>query len=410
MGVLAGLGMRVCVSGGGNFLWGVFFFGGCAVAFDCLPIVLLQYLLSLSFRNSMIPLGAGLGLYVAGMVAAHWRYGYVVPYTYPVSEFVAGLPLRVDFHWWASGYAVGFGVVGYILYITKKEVHSAGRQVCMRVTGDILPADPVVRPHGQAFRPHTITLSRTFLRVFGIILPGHLVVPAVLAFYTFYTYCSPGSCKRSGCCCCWCRLPGYVCGRAVIAILCRVRLRTSLFQSGYGGGHPVPVRDRPGQRGLGTGDEGIHHLVSRDPAEGRIKAAECRDGTGADQIPYFNPHFLFNTLNNIDVLIGKDPVRASSYLKKLPDISAFMLWLATKTAQILIARELGYIKVYRTAADIDCEPRRHRLYRGGAAGAMDGRAHAVHPFIENAFKHGPEGEAFDPYPVRAGRRKDRIQL
>jgi hypothetical protein len=87
---------------------------------DCLPIVLLQYVLSLSFRNPMIPLGAGLGLYVASMVAAHWRYGYVVPYTYPVFENV-GKASRVDFHWWAAGYAVVFGVVGYILYITKKE-------------------------------------------------------------------------------------------------------------------------------------------------------------------------------------------------------------------------------------------------------------------------------------------------
>ena len=88
---------------------------------DCLPIVLLQYLLSVQFRNPMISLGAGLGLYVASMVAAHWRYGYVARYTYPVYEFAGSHQSRVDFHWWAAGYAVGFGVVGYILYITKKE-------------------------------------------------------------------------------------------------------------------------------------------------------------------------------------------------------------------------------------------------------------------------------------------------
>jgi lantibiotic transport system permease protein len=103
-----------------HFPFLLFFRGNVRFLLDCLPIVMLQYLLSLSFRNPMIALGAGLGLYVAAMVAAHWRYGYVVPYTYPVYEF-AGRGGRIDFHWWAAGYAVGFGVVGYILYITKKE-------------------------------------------------------------------------------------------------------------------------------------------------------------------------------------------------------------------------------------------------------------------------------------------------
>jgi lantibiotic transport system permease protein len=90
---------------------------------DCLPIVALQYVLSLQFRNFMIPLGVGLGLYVAAMVAAHWRYGYAVPYTYPVLEYIGKRSPSpgADFHVWSIGYTVLFLVVGYILYITKKE-------------------------------------------------------------------------------------------------------------------------------------------------------------------------------------------------------------------------------------------------------------------------------------------------
>ncbi len=42
-----------------------------------------------------------------------------------------------------------------------------------------------------------------------------------------------------------------------------------------------------------------------------------------------NPHFLFNTLNNIDVLITKDAIQASVYLKKLSDIMRFMLYVET---------------------------------------------------------------------------------
>jgi len=39
-----------------------------------------------------------------------------------------------------------------------------------------------------------------------------------------------------------------------------------------------------------------------------------------------NPHFLFNTLNNIDALINKDPGKASELLIKLSDEMRYMLY------------------------------------------------------------------------------------
>lgn len=90
---------------------------------DCLPIVALQYLLSLRFKNFLIPLGAGLGLNVASMVAVHWRYGYTIPYTYCTYNFAGNPALAKGFniHWWATGYTVGFMVLAYIIYITRNE-------------------------------------------------------------------------------------------------------------------------------------------------------------------------------------------------------------------------------------------------------------------------------------------------
>lgn len=58
-----------------------------------------------------------------------------------------------------------------------------------------------------------------------------------------------------------------------------------------------------------------------------------------------NPHFLFNTINNIDVLITKDAVRASEYLNKLSDIMRFMLY-ETKPAKISLSKELIYIEKF----------------------------------------------------------------
>ena len=58
-----------------------------------------------------------------------------------------------------------------------------------------------------------------------------------------------------------------------------------------------------------------------------------------------DPHFLFNTLNNIDVLILKDAEKASLFLNKLSDIMRFMLF-ETKDEKIELAKEITYIEKY----------------------------------------------------------------
>lgn len=58
-----------------------------------------------------------------------------------------------------------------------------------------------------------------------------------------------------------------------------------------------------------------------------------------------NPHFLFNTLNNIDILIKDEPNKASDYLKKLSEILRFMLY-ETNTERILLSNEIEHIKKY----------------------------------------------------------------
>jgi two-component system LytT family sensor kinase len=56
-----------------------------------------------------------------------------------------------------------------------------------------------------------------------------------------------------------------------------------------------------------------------------------------------NPHFLFNTINNIDVLILKDGEKASTFLNKLSDIMRFMLY-ETKAEKIPLQKNLTILK------------------------------------------------------------------
>lgn len=100
-----------------------------------------------------------------------------------------------------------------------------------------------------------------------------------------------------------------------------------------------------------------------------------------------NPHFLFNTINNIDVLIEKDPAKASAYLNKLSDIMRFMLY-ETKSEKVLLARELTYIEKYVELQRIrTSNPYYIRYEVKGEAGSKMIEPMLFIPFIENAFKH-----------------------
>jgi len=100
-----------------------------------------------------------------------------------------------------------------------------------------------------------------------------------------------------------------------------------------------------------------------------------------------NPHFLFNTIHNIDVLIEKDAVQASLYLNKLSDIMRFMLYEA-KTEQIPLSRELAYIERYIDLQKIRTANTNFVQYTvNGDAGNLMIAPLLFIPYIENAFKH-----------------------
>lgn len=100
-----------------------------------------------------------------------------------------------------------------------------------------------------------------------------------------------------------------------------------------------------------------------------------------------DPHFLFNTINNIDVLILRDATQASDYLNKLSDIMRFMLF-ETKTAYIPLSKEIEYIHKYIELQKIRTANSNYVNFE--VSGNVNGQLMAPMvfiPFIENAFKH-----------------------
>ena len=99
-----------------------------------------------------------------------------------------------------------------------------------------------------------------------------------------------------------------------------------------------------------------------------------------------NPHFLFNTLNNIDTLIQTNPSKASVVLSMLSDLLRYVVY-ETEKEKIEIKKEMNFIKKY-----IDLE--KIRLSNPDAVSFVCSIEHNLLippmiflPFIENGFKH-----------------------
>jgi hypothetical protein len=100
-----------------------------------------------------------------------------------------------------------------------------------------------------------------------------------------------------------------------------------------------------------------------------------------------NPHFLFNVINSIHVLMHKDVQQASSVLMKFSDMLRHHLYHSTKE-YILLKEEIAYLQNYvnvekvRWGNDVRVEcnwieaPEYFRI-----------APFILSPFVENAFKH-----------------------
>lgn len=100
-----------------------------------------------------------------------------------------------------------------------------------------------------------------------------------------------------------------------------------------------------------------------------------------------NPHFLFNTLNNIDSLIIKNQAKASEILLKLSHLLRYLIY-DTNKERVLLTQEIDHIKEY-----IDLQLIQHsnqELISFSIKGEISSIQIApllLLPFVENAFKH-----------------------
>ncbi len=100
-----------------------------------------------------------------------------------------------------------------------------------------------------------------------------------------------------------------------------------------------------------------------------------------------NPHFLFNTLNNIDSLIFRQPQKASESLITLSEIMRYMLYEARQPKVSINQEIVHYRNIIRLQGLRFSSPETIRFEAETGCGNQEVAPLLFLPFIENAFKY-----------------------
>ena len=109
-----------------------------------------------------------------------------------------------------------------------------------------------------------------------------------------------------------------------------------------------------------------------------------------------NPHFLFNTINDIYALVYQKSDAAPGALLKLAELLRYMLHEAHHD-RVLLSRELDYLNGLIELQRVGTKGNLHLDYQ--LRGVLNGQTIApllLVPFLENAFKHGVLTNAAQP--------------
>lgn len=100
-----------------------------------------------------------------------------------------------------------------------------------------------------------------------------------------------------------------------------------------------------------------------------------------------NPHFLFNTLNNLYALTLKKSDQAPEIVIKLSEMMRYMLYECNEP-KVLMSKELNYIKNYLDLERIRQNKVEIKFTQTGAVHTQKIAPLLLITFIENCFKHG----------------------
>ncbi|WP_225587049.1 sensor histidine kinase [Algoriphagus sp. Y33] len=104
-----------------------------------------------------------------------------------------------------------------------------------------------------------------------------------------------------------------------------------------------------------------------------------------------NPHFLFNMLNNANVLTQKDPVKASQVLMKLSDLLRYQLYDSARF-RVLLTADIHFLEDLLSLEQIRRDNFEYLISKQGQLSGVQIAPLLLVTFVENAIKHNMDLE------------------
>ena len=124
-----------------------------------------------------------------------------------------------------------------------------------------------------------------------------------------------------------------------------------------------------------------------------------------------NPHFLFNTLHNLNYLALSKSEEASAVIVKLSNIMRYMIY-DTKEPKVVLSKEVAYMQDYLDLEKIRLN-RQFDIQMDTSAANPDFLIEPLIliPFLENAFKHGVSDRHPDSWvQMRISTEADKLNM
>ncbi len=104
-----------------------------------------------------------------------------------------------------------------------------------------------------------------------------------------------------------------------------------------------------------------------------------------------NPHFLFNMLNNANVLLKKSPEEASQLLFKLEDLLRYQINDSSKD-RVPLSSDIHFLNDFLNLEKVRRDKFGYSIAKEGAIERVSLPPLLFIPFVENAVKHNPDSE------------------
>lgn len=136
-------------------------------------------------------------------------------------------------------------------------------------------------------------------------------------------------------------------------------------------------------------------LLLRRWASDNQRISELESNTLQSELKHLkrqiNPHFLFNMLNNANVLIKKDPEEASQLLFKLEDLLRYQINNSSED-KVSLSSDIRFLNDFLNLEKVRRDNFEYVISKEGDIDRISLPPLLFIPFVENAVKHNPDSE------------------